>query len=434
VLDRAGEPEGDDRVRRGRLAALAMTATVVLVAGLVWQSRRPEPDGGQAATQGKVGGSVAALPGGGTGPVTTAPPGPVRPPDQRALDTVTLRLEPVVEISHPTAIVQHPGTGDLYAASVEGEIVRVSPQGGGPATVADLGDRISTSGESGLLDIAFDATGDLLYISLVEPDGDLALVEAPVAAGAPAVERGRPLLTIPSPTDVHHAGDVEVDADGLVWFSVGDGGPSQGRSTRAQDLGDLHGKLLRIDPRPAAGMPYQIPPDNPFVGQPAVRPEIWAYGLRNPWRFHLDPGTGDLWIGDVGRSAAEEINHLPGPEAGAGANLGWPYVEGTTPGLDGAPPDLVAPVVAYPHDGRCGVTGGAVYRGGAIPALRGAYLYADLCDGVVRAVSVVDGAVTAERAFERATAGYPVSFGTDLSGEMYLCSFDLNAVFRIAPG
>lgn len=434
MLDRAGAPEGRGRVRGGRLAILAAAATVTLVAGLVWQSRRSEPDDGLAATQAPAGGSEATSPAGGTGPATTAPPGPAGPPDQRALDTVALQLEPVVEVSHPTAIVQHPGTGDLYAASVEGEIVRVPARGGGPAMVADLGDRISTSGESGLLDIAFDASGDLLYISLVEPDGDLALVEAPFAEGAPAVERERPLLTIPSPTDVHHAGDVEVDAGGLVWFAVGDGGPSQGHSTRAQDLGDLHGKLLRIDPRPAAGSPYQVPPDNPLVGQPGARPEIWAYGLRNPWRFHLDPGTGDLWIADVGRNDAEEIDHLPGPEAGAGANLGWPYVEGTTPGLDGAPPDLVAPVLAYPHDGRCGVTGGAVYRGEAIPALRGAYLYADLCDGIVRAMSVVDGAVAAERAFEDAQAGYPVSFGTDLTGEMYLCSFDLNTVFRIVPG
>jgi glucose/arabinose dehydrogenase len=296
-----------------------VAVTVTLVAGLVWQSRRSEPDGGRADTQAPAGGSEATSPAGGTGPAAAAPPGPAGRPDQRALD-------------------------------------------------------------------------------------------------------------------VHHAGDVEVDAGGLVWFAVGDGGPSQGHSTRAQDLDDLHGTLLRIDPRPAAGSPYQVPPDNPLVGQAGARPEIWTYGLRNPWRFHLDPGTGDLWIADVGRNDAEEINHLPGPEAGAGVNLGWPYVEGTTPGLDGAPPDLVAPVLAYPHDGRCGVTGGAVYRGEAIPALRGAYLYADLCDGIVRALSVVDGAVAAERAFDDAQAGYPVSFGTDLTGEMYLCSFDLNTVFRIVPG
>lgn len=310
-----------------------MAVTVTLVAGLVWQSRRSEPDGGRADTQAPAGGSEATSPAGGTGPATTAPPGPAGPPDQRALDTVALGLEPVVEVSHPTAIVQHPGTGDLYAASVEGEIVRVPARGGGPATVADLGDRISTRGESGLLDIAFDATGDLLYISLVEPDGDLALVEAPFAEGAPAVEQGRPLLTIPSPSDDHHAGDVEVDAGGLVWFAVGDGGPSQGHSTRAQDLDDLHGTLLRIDPRPAAGSPYQVPPDNPLVGQPGARPEIWTYGLRNPWRFHLDPGTGDLWIADVGRNDAEEINHLPGPEAGAASTWGGPTGRAPPPGL-----------------------------------------------------------------------------------------------------
>jgi glucose/arabinose dehydrogenase len=309
--------------------------------------------------------------------------------------------------------------------------VRVPAGGTRPTTIADLGGQISTSGESGLLDISFDAGGDVLYVSLVESDGDLALLEIPLVAGSLATDRARSLLVIPSPTDVHHAGDVDVDADGNIWYAVGDGGPSQGRSTRAQDLGDLHGKLLRIDPRPTSSAPYRIPADNPFVARPDVRPEIWAFGLRNPWRFDLDPVTGDLWIGDVGRNGPEEIDHLPGPEAGAGANLGWPYFEGKTATLDGAPPEVVGPVLDYPHDDRCGVTGGGVYRGDGIPALAGAYVYSDLCDGIVRAVSVSDGVVVAERAFEQAQAGYPVSFGTDLAGELYLCSFDLNTVYRI---
>jgi glucose/arabinose dehydrogenase len=362
---------------------------------------------------------------------TSAAAVPAGPPDQAALDGVELRLEPVAEIGHPTAIIQHPGTDDLYVSGAEGPIVRVPADGSGPITVADLGDQISTSGESGLLDIAFNAAGDLLYVSLVESDGDLALVEVPFSPGRLATDRARPVLTVPSPTDVHHAGDVDVDTAGLVWYAIGDGGPSQGRSTRAQDLGDLHGKILRIDPRPGAGAAYQVPPDNPFAGRADARPEIWAYGLRNPWRFELDPVTGDLWIGDVGRNGAEEVNHLPGPQAGAGANLGWPYFEGTTAALDGAPPGLVGPVVEYPHGPRCGVTGGAVYRGTAVPALAGAYLYSDLCDGIVRAIGIGSGAVVAERTFEGAQAGYPVSFGTDLAGEMYLCSFDLNTVFRI---
>ena len=166
-------------------------------------------------------------------------------------------------------------------------------------------------------------------------------------------------------------------------------------------------------------------------GSGTAAPETWAYGLRNPWRFDLDPVTGDLWIGDVGRNGREEIDHVRGPRAGAGANFGWPYYEGTEVGLSGAPAGVVAPV-GYPHEERCGVTGGSVYRGSAVPRLAGAYVYADLCDGIVRAVAVADGAVVAERAFEEAQAGDPVAFGTDLAGELYHCSFDLNAGYRIA--
>ena len=429
MVDRAGDREGRGR-GRGRCLAVAGAISILLVTGLLWSGLRPEADTGRSSTPPPADPDPAPGHAEDTSTTDTGAPASIGPPDQPTLDALQLRLEPVAEVGHPTAVVQHPGTDDLYVSSLEGPIVRVPAGGAGPTTIADFGGQISTSGESGLLDISFDAGGDLLYVSLVESDGDLALIEIPFVAGSLA-GRPRSLLVIPSPTDVHHAGDVDVDAAGNVWYAVGDGGPSQGLSTRAQDLNDLHGKLLRIDPRPASEAPYQIPPDNPFVGRPDVRPEIWAYGLRNPWRFDLDPVTGDLWIGDVGRNGPEEIDHLPGPQGGAGANLGWPYFEGTTATLEGAPPEIVGPVLEYPHDDRCAVTGGGVYRGDGIPALTGAYLYSDLCDGIVRAVSVSDGVVVAEHAFEEAQAGYPVSFGTDLAGELYLCSFDLNTVFRI---
>jgi glucose/arabinose dehydrogenase len=405
---------------------------------MVWLALRH--NGGQESTardgsagDGSAGSGRAGRSAEKAGAGTTTPPLPAGPADQATLDALSLRLEPAAALQHPTAVAQRPGTEDLYVTDLEGPIVRVPLAGGDPVAVADLSAEISTSGESGLLDLAFSPAGDLVYLSLVESDGDLALVEYPLTSGGIAMDRPRPLLTITSPTNVHHAGDVDVDPGGLVWFGVGDGGPSQASSTRAQDVTDLYGKILRIDPRPSADAPYQIPPDNPLVGRPDARPEIWAYGLRNPWRFDVDPVTGDLWIGDVGRNGPEEINHLPGPRAGAGANFGWPFFEGTSPGVTGAPPQLVPPLLEYPHDDRCGVTGGSVYRGTAIPQLVGAYLYSDLCDGVVRAVTVSGGAVVAERAFTEAQAGYPVSFGTDLAGEMYLCSFDLGTVYRIIP-
>jgi glucose/arabinose dehydrogenase len=414
------------------LAILVLAATVT-AAGAVWlegrserADRRVDDDGSEVG-----GGGVDESDPATTSTTTAEAVVPAGPPDQATLDALSLRLEPLVALQHPTAVVQGPGTGDLYVTGVEGPILRIPVGGGDPVPVADFSAQVSTSGESGLLDLAFSPAGDLAYVSLVERDGDLALVEFPVVANDLATDQPRTLLTIESPTNVHHAGDVDVDADGLVWFAVGDGGPSQGRSMRAQDLNDLHGKILRIDPHPTAGAAYQIPVDNPFSGRPDARPEIWAYGLRNPWRFDIDPVTGDLWIGDVGRNGPEELDYLPGPRAGAAANFGWPYFEGTVAGLAGAPPQLIPPLLDYPHGDRCGITGGSVYRGAAIPALTGAYLYSDLCDGIVRAVSVSDGAVIAQRAFQDAQAGYPVSFGTDLAGELYLCSFDLGTVFRI---
>lgn len=412
-------------------------AAVGVVVTAVWLIQRAPPGGdgtGTEATRRESPGRTTTPPAQpATSATSSAPATPSGPADQATLDGLALRLEPVVALQHPTALAQDPVSRDLYAAGLEGHVVRLPAGSRDPVPVADLGPRISTSGESGLLDLAFDATGGLLYVSLVETDGDLALVEVPVVDGTLALDRQRPLLTIPSPSNVHHAGDVDLDAEGLLWFAVGDGGPSQGRSLRAQDLGDLRGKILRIDPRPTATAAYRVPPDNPFVGRPGARPEVWAYGLRNPWRIDVDPATGDLWVGDVGRNGAEEIDHAPGPHGGAGANFGWPHREGTAPFVDGEAPGLVPPLLEYPHEGRCGITGGAVYHGAAIPGLDGAYLYSDLCDGLVRAVTVAGGTVRAQRAFDDLQAGYPVAFGTDLAGEMYLCSFDVGTVFRIVP-
>jgi len=405
---------------------------VVVIAAAVIVGVANRDDSGSAASPASEGRESTTT--GQESTTTAALAAPAVGPDQTTLDTIAIGLTPVVSVEHPTSAVQRPGTDDLYVTSFEGKLLRV-PVGGGPAEeLADLGERISNEDESGLLDLAFDLSGDRLFLSLVERAGNLAVYEVPMAGPAPSFDRQRLVIAVDSPSTVHHAGDVYVDPAGLLWLAVGDGGPNQAASRRGQDLLDLHGKILRLDPsHPSDGRAYGIPADNPFVGRADAAPEIWAYGLRNPWRFFVDEPTGALWIGDVGRSAVEEVDYVAGPARGAGLNFGWPYLEGTTPVVAGPPPDLVAQLITWRHGDRCAVTGGAVYRGSAIPALQGAYLYSDLCDGIVRAVVVAGGVVVARRAFESAHAGYLVAFAADAAGELYVCSFDEGTVSRLGP-
>ncbi len=175
----------------------------------------------------------------------------------------------------------------------------------------------------------------------------------------------------------------------MLYIGLGDGGSANDPGNRAQDLGQLLGKILRIDPRPAPdGTPYTIPPDNPFVGTAGARGEIWSWGLRNPWRFSFDPANGDLWIGDVGQGAREEVDHASAPNAGKGLNFGWARLEGTRPVSGVAPPDAVPPVHEYDNPAQgCAVTGGHVYRGTAVPALVGRYVFADFCAGRLQAIT-----------------------------------------------
>ncbi|HZB58934.1 MAG TPA: PQQ-dependent sugar dehydrogenase, partial [Actinomycetota bacterium] len=206
------------------------------------------------------------------------------------------------------------------------------------------------------------------------------------------------------------------------------GGDPEGNG---QSLGSLLGKILRIDPRPGGGRPYRVPSDNPFVDREGARPEIWAYGLRNPWRFSFDAGTGDLWIGDVGQNAYEEIDYQP---AGSGGrNYGWNRREGRHPYSGGERPSgAVDPVIEYGRaGGACTVIGGFVYRGRRIGGLRGAYLYGDYCAGWVRAARVRDGKVAEQRDLGLSVPGLS-SFGADAAGELYALSLG-GEVYRLAP-
>jgi glucose/arabinose dehydrogenase len=243
------------------------------------------------------------------------------------------------------------------------------------------------------------------------------------------------VLAVDQPFANHNGGDVEFGPDGYLYFGLGDGGSAGDPEGNGQDPSTLLGSMLRIDPQGTldGDEPYAIPGDNPFADGDAGEPEVWLYGLRNPWRFSFDPATDDLWIADVGQNAWEEINRLPAADGGGrGANLGWNELEGTHSFEGVNPDDGVLPVFEYPHDdGGCSVTGGVVYRGNAIAGLAGAYLFGDLCNPTLRALDV-SGDEPREVSFDDSEVGNLVSFGQDNDGEVYAVSLD-GPIYRLDP-
>jgi glucose/arabinose dehydrogenase len=246
----------------------------------------------------------------------------------------------------------------------------------------------------------------------------------------------REVLAMDDPEDNHNGGLLLFGPDGHLYIGTGDGGggdDQHGARGNAQNLGSLLGKILRIDPVASAGRPYTVPRSNPFTGRPGARPEVYAYGLRNPWRFSFDRRTGDLSIGDVGQDAVEEVDFVRRGH-GAGANFGWRPWEGTRRNFDEPAPGAIRPVLEHTHEeGWCSVTGGVVVRDPRLPALAGRYVFGDLCEGRVRAARLRAG----RRARDSRVAGMRripdlSSFGEDARGRVYVVSND-GPVFRLAP-
>ncbi|HEX9992705.1 MAG TPA: PQQ-dependent sugar dehydrogenase [Acidimicrobiales bacterium] len=346
-------------------------------------------------------------------------------------------LTPVASLDRPTALRSRQGTDSLYVAERTGRLRRLDPAGDGfevaPAPVLDFSDRVGAGGEGGFLGFAFSPDDAHLYVSYTTPDLDSRIDEYAISGDEVDEGSRREVLAVEQPYPNHKGGDLHFGPDGFLWYGLGDGGGSGDPDENAQDTGVLLGKLLRIDPRPSGADPYAVPAENPFVGQAGARPEIWAYGLRNPWRFSFDRGTGDLWIADVGQGDVEEVDRLAAG-TGAGTNFGWDLVEGSRAYEGSPPPGAVGPVFEYTHDeGGCAVSGGVVYRGGAIPALQGAYLFGDYCLARVRALTVEGGRVVAERDLDAPVdGGQLVSFGEDASGEVYVLSL-AGDVYRLDP-
>ncbi len=339
-----------------------------------------------------------------------------------------IALTEVASATNPTAGAAGPG-GTVWIAERAGT-VRVLSDGGLGEPVLDISDETTTDGERGLLGLAFDPDLAHLYISFTDLEGTSTIDEFAVQDGTVQQDTRRTVLTQEQPETNHNGGDIKFGPDGYLYVAFGDGGGGGDPDGNGQKLDTLLGKLLRIDPQ--GGDPYAIPEDNPFAGDPDARGEIWSYGLRNPWRFSFDAGSGDLLIGDVGQSEWEEIDWAPADSKG-GENYGWSQMEGTHPFRGGTEPDNhVPPVHEYDRTGLgCSVTGGYVYRGEAVEDLVGQYVYSDYCDGTLRSLEIENGAVTGENDLG-VNGGEVVSFAQDADGELYVLAIG-GTVSRVDP-
>jgi glucose/arabinose dehydrogenase len=339
-------------------------------------------------------------------------------------------------LDNPVHVAAAPGEPDrLYVVEQAGRIRIV--QGGRVQAkpFLDVTTEVVSGGEQGLLSIAFHPEyreNGLLYVDYTDLSGDTRVVEYRALDDRTGVDPAsrRVLLAIDQPYSNHNGGNLAFGPDGYLYIGLGDGGSAGDPEGRAQSLSTLLGKMLRIDPRPDGGEPYGIPPDNPFVGRDEALPEIWAYGLRNPWRYSFDRETGDLWIGDVGQGSREEIDFARAGSHG-GENYAWDLLEGTLRFEGDAPPDDVPPVFEYPTADGCAVTGGYVYRGQDIPELIGAYVFADFCAGRLEAFRLENGEARDHDELGPEVANV-ASFGEDAEGELYVLSLS-GPVSRFVP-
>jgi glucose/arabinose dehydrogenase len=305
----------------------------------------------------------------------------------------------------------------------------------------DLSGKISSGGERGLLSLAFHpryATNGRFYVYFTDVNGDIRIVRYGVSADANVADplSADTVLAVPHPVESNHnGGQLQFGPDGKLYAGLGDGGGGGDTAGNAQNKHRLLGKLLRLDVDGPSG--YAIPSDNPFATDTSARGEIWAYGLRNPWRFSFDRQTGDLYIADVGQNTWEEVDvAATAAGRGVGANYGWNVMEGAH--CFNAPTcnqtGLMLPVVEYSHTDGCSITGGYVYRGARIPALVGRYLFSDFCSYFVRSFVYAGGQATERIDLTGKLDPHAAvsSFGQDARGELYIVTLG-GALYRIVP-
>ena len=394
----------------------------MLLAGLLAAScttSEPDPEG-RSPTDGS----------GSTPEPTSISPTPSSTPDPAGLADARVALRQVAVLEQPVALAVAPGDGALYVAEKVGRVVAIRDERERPDEVLDLTGEVSLGGEQGLLGLAFSPDGRFLYVNYTDLQGHTHVTEFAFRDGRADPDSLREVLFVEQPFSNHNGGNLAFGPDGYLYIGLGDGGSAGDPEGNGQSLTTLLGKMLRIAPRPSGPDPYGIPSDNPFVGRDDARPEIWAFGLRNPWRYSFDRETGDLWIGDVGQNAWEEVDVEPAGSDG-GLNYGWDLFEGSHPFEGSDTSGLVGPVYEYPTGGGCAVTGGYVYRGDEIPDLVGAYVFGDYCRGRLEAFVLRDGVAKQHRELGVAVDGL-ASFGEDAAGELYVLSL-AGPLYRLVP-
>jgi len=313
-------------------------------------------------------------------------------------------------LDSPLYVTSAPGDATtLYVVEQPGTI-KIVRNGAVAGTFLDIRSRVKSGGEQGLLSVAFHpqyASNHRFYVNYTDTNGDTRVVEFRSANGVGRPGTARQILFVDQPYDNHNGGQLQFDRKGYLYVGMGDGGSGGDPQNRAQNLGSRLGKLLRINPT-RKGSAWQI------VG----------YGLRNPWRFSFDRANGNLWIGDVGQNAWEEIDFRRASKVGSLANYGWNRFEGNTT-YDAhkrleRKGSLISPVLVYPHDQGCSVTGGYVYRGAAVPTMSGRYVYGDYCSGTVWSFAAGDGRKSAARVDGKIDG--LSSFGENGNGELFATS------------
>lgn len=358
-----------------------------------------------------------------------------------------IALQPVVTgLSYP-AHVTHAGDGSgrLFIAELGGTVRVWDGDALLDTPFLDLSEKVATAWEQGLLSLAFHpnyAENGRFFVHYVATEDDSAIISEFRASDDPnrAALEERVLLTIPNERKAHYGGQMQFGPDGYLYIAVGDGLIFGGARRQAQDLGVLPGKVLRLDVDSDPSAPYTVPADNPFVNQAGARPEIWAYGLRNPWRFSFDETTGRLFLGDVGHEHLEEVNLIE-----RGRNYGWPFVEGDRCLVGGFRAEVgcriaalrgrfAKPIITYEHlgfdeAGGNSVTAGFVYRGEAIPELQGHYLYADYVSG--RIWSLAESGRQWHASELAKTYHLISSFGESEAGELFVLDWGAGEMLQI---